>query len=53
MSRFLSTSARRIKELKWKLDGTTEDVVWATKSVNEAVEKVPGLAAKVENGIIK
>ena len=53
MSRVFSTSARRIKELKWNLNGTTEDVDWVKKLLNEAVDKVPGLDGKVDSGIIK
>ena len=53
MSRMFSSSARRIKELKWKLNGTTEDVDWVKQLLNEAVDKAPGLAGKVDSGIIK
>jgi hypothetical protein len=53
MSRVFSSSAHLIKELKWKLNGTTEDVDWVKKILNEAVDKAPGLAGKVDSGIIK
>jgi len=52
MSRVFSSSAHLIKELKWKLNGTTEDVDWVKKLLNEAVDKAPGLAGKVDSGII-
>ena len=53
MSRVFSTSARHIKELKWKLNGTTEDVNWAQNILNKAVDQLAGLADKVDSGIIK
>ena len=53
MSRMFATSSRRIKELKWKLNGTTEDVSWVKNLLNEAVDQAPGLAGKVDSGIIK
>ena len=53
MSRLFSTSARRVKKLVWKLNGTTEDVDWAKNMVNEAIDEVPGLAEKVDSGMIK
>ena len=53
MSRVFSTSARRIKEIKWKFNGTTEDVNWVKNLLNEAVDQAPGLAGKVDSGIIK
>lgn len=53
MSRMFTTSARRIKDLKWKLNGTTEDVDWVKNLLDEAVDQVPGLAGKVDSGIIK
>lgn len=42
-----STSARSIKELKWKLNGTTQNVDWVKAALHEAVDQVPGLAEKM------
>ncbi len=53
MSRMLSTTARRIKNLVWKLNGTTQDVDWATNYLDKAVDRVPGLADRVDTGMIK
>lgn len=53
MSRMFSSSARRAKELKWKLNGTTEDVSWVKDLLNQAVDQAPGLAGKVDSGVIK
>ncbi len=40
MSRVFSTSARRIKELRWKLNGTTEDVNWANVCLTKPPSRV-------------
>lgn len=48
-SRVLRTSARRVKGLIWKPNGTTEGIGWVKRLPNEAVDEVPGLAGKVDN----
>ena len=53
MSRAFSTASRALKEINWKLNGTTEPVDWAKKNVETAVDKIAGLGDKVQDGIIK
>jgi len=48
-----SASARAAKALKWKLNGTTQQVDWAKKILESAVDEVPELATKVDSAIIK
>ncbi len=52
MSRLFSTAVRRVKALKWKLNGTIEDVEWVKDLLNKAVDQTPGLAEKVDSGIV-
>ncbi|OOF91815.1 hypothetical protein ASPCADRAFT_518218 [Aspergillus carbonarius ITEM 5010] len=48
-SRAFSTSARQLRKLNWKFNGTTEDVTWITESMDDIVDVIPGLES-VESG---
>ena len=51
-SRAFSTSARQLRKLNWKFNGTTEDVTWITESMDDIVDVIPGLES-VESGQVK
>ncbi|RHZ60747.1 uncharacterized protein CDV56_108551 [Aspergillus thermomutatus] len=53
MSRAFSTTAQQLKKLKWRLNGTTVDVAWAQRTAEKAVDKAPGLAGKVDSGVVQ
>ncbi|KAK4560703.1 hypothetical protein LTR86_005281 [Recurvomyces mirabilis] len=52
MARAFSTSSKLAKTLKWKLNGTTEDVDWVKTIVEAVVDVVPELYAKADSAII-
>lgn len=53
MSRLFSSSTHQLEKLKWKLNSTTVDVDWAQSYIDQAVNVVPGLGARVDSDVIK
>lgn len=53
MSRAFSTAARQLKKLDWSHNGTTMDVAWAKNSAEKGVDVAPGLADKVDSGVVQ
>jgi hypothetical protein len=53
MSRLFSSSTKIAKALKWKYNGVTEDVDWAVRALERAVDVVPGAAEKVDSAMLK
>ncbi|KID87141.1 hypothetical protein MGU_05919 [Metarhizium guizhouense ARSEF 977] len=51
--RHFSTSAVLKKLLKWKLNGTTEEISWVKTSVESRIDHVPALAKKATKAIIE
>ncbi|KAF3479749.1 uncharacterized protein GIQ15_06725 [Arthroderma uncinatum] len=49
--RAFSTSARLMRKLTWRLNGTTADVTWLTEQVDESVDHVPGLESVVSGQV--
>ncbi|KAI9721897.1 MAG: hypothetical protein M1828_004992 [Chrysothrix sp. TS-e1954] len=52
MPRFFSSSQQLAKTLKWKLNGTTDNVGWAKPILENAVDVVPRLRARVDSAVI-
>ncbi|KAI9852456.1 MAG: hypothetical protein M1824_001910 [Vezdaea acicularis] len=52
MSRFFSSTVKAANSLKWELNGTTKDVKSLLEDVEVAINKAPGLAVKVEKGVV-
>ncbi|KAM5465025.1 hypothetical protein MauCBS54593_006658 [Microsporum audouinii] len=52
MSRAFSTSSYYLKKLNWRMNGTTENVEWAKRSFESAVDHHPKLAAKIDSAVI-
>lgn len=53
MHRAFSTAARAAKQITWIFNGTTQDINPALTGLQQALDAVPGLAEKVEKGVIK
>lgn len=53
MYRAFSTAVRAAKNITWTFNGTTQDINAALSGLQQALDAVPGLADKVENGVIK
>lgn len=53
MSRFFSSSRQLAKVLKWKFNGTTENVDWVKSLLEAAVEHLPELKERVDSAVVK
>ncbi|KAM3418250.1 hypothetical protein BST61_g4251 [Cercospora zeina] len=52
MSRFFSSSRQQAKALKWKLNGTTENVDWVKGLLEAAVDHLPEIKDQVDSAIV-
>ncbi|KAI9932399.1 hypothetical protein MW887_009912 [Aspergillus wentii] len=53
MSRAFLMTTWQLKRLMWDLRGITVNVSWAQRYAEKGVDIVPGLADKVDRGVIK